>query len=95
MCVVKVNLSCIIRGILFTLTASYFESVDWEEKVEFILFFQIERGKTASEVRNLINFALQTDATTFAFASVSILLLSLAPKKGGEVRLENGPPSGI
>ena len=42
---------------------------------EFNLFFQIDQGKTASAARNLINSGPQTDATTFAFASVSILLL--------------------
>ena len=46
-----------------------------EETVEFNRFFQIDRDKTASAARNLTNFAPQTDATTFAFASVSILLL--------------------
>ena len=38
-------------------------------------FLSIDRGKTAIAARNWINFAPQTDATTFAFASVSILLL--------------------
>ena len=46
-------------------------------KVEFSLFFQIDRGKTASAARNWINSAPQTEATTFAFASVSILLLCM------------------
>ena len=45
------------------LRASCFSSVDLEDNFEFILFFQIDRGKT--------------DATTFAFAPVSILLLEL------------------
>ena len=40
------------------------------------LFFQIDLGKTASAARNWINSApSQTDAKTFAFASLSILLL--------------------
>ena len=43
--------------------------------VELILFFQIDRGKTASAARNWAKSALQTDATNFAFASLSILLL--------------------
>ena len=46
-----------------------------EEKVYFVLFFQIVLGKTASAARNYLNFAPQTDATTFAFAYFSILLL--------------------
>ena len=40
-------------------------------KVEFILFFLIDRGKEF----NKIPHPPQTEATTFAFASVSILLL--------------------
>ena len=32
--------------------ASYFAYYDLEEKVEFILFFQIEQGKAASVARN-------------------------------------------
>ena len=55
---------------LAALAACFFASVDLEEKVEFILFFQIDRGKIA---RNWINSAHKTDTTTFAFASVSIL----------------------
>ena len=35
--------------------ASCFASVDLEENVEFILFFQIDRGKIASAARNWIN----------------------------------------
>ena len=46
-----------------------------DEKVEFILFFQIDWGKTPSAARNWTNFVPQTDATTFAFSSNSILLL--------------------
>ena len=45
---------------------------------EFILFLQIGRGKTDSAARNWIKSAPQTDATTFAFASLSILLLWVA-----------------
>ena len=55
--------------------ASCFASVNLEETVEFILFLQIDRGKTVSAARNWTNFAPQADATTLAFASVSILLL--------------------
>ena len=57
---------------------SYRKLVDLKEKVDCILFFQIDRGKTASAARNLIYVAPQIDATTFAFASVSILLLICA-----------------
>ena len=51
--------------------ASCFASVDLD------LFFQIYLGKTASAAINLTNSAIQTDATTFAFSSNSILLLCL------------------
>ena len=54
---------------------SCFASVDLKEKDEFNLFFKIDRGKIASAARNWINSVPQTDATTFAIASVSILLL--------------------
>ena len=47
----------------------------WNETVECILFFQMDHGKKASAARNWTNFASQTDATIFVFASVSILLL--------------------
>ena len=47
----------------------------FEKTVEFNRFFQNDRNKTASAARNLTNFAPQTDATTFALPSVSILLL--------------------
>ena len=43
--------------------------------VQFILFFISSWCKIASAARNLISFAPQTAATTFAFSSVSILLL--------------------
>ena len=46
-----------------------------KDSAVFNLFFQIDRGKTALAARNWINFAPQTDATTFAFASVSLLIL--------------------
>ena len=39
-------------------------------------FFQTDRGKTASAARNCSKSALQTDKTTFTFASLFILLLS-------------------
>ena len=54
--------------------ASYFASVDLKEYEEFNLFFQIDWGKTASAARSWMNSVPQTDATTFAFASLSILL---------------------
>ena len=38
-------------------------------------FFQLDRGKTASAAKNWTNVVPQTDATTFALPSVSILLL--------------------
>ena len=53
----------------------FFSTVGLEEMVEFILFFHIDWGKTASVARNWTKSAPQTDATTFAFASLSILLL--------------------
>ena len=45
---------------------------------EFNLFFQIDQGKTTSPARNWTNSAPQTDATTFALSSNSILLLCVA-----------------
>ena len=51
--------------------ASCFASDDVEETVEFVLFFQIDRGKTDSAARNWTNFAPQTDATTFTLLSPS------------------------
>ena len=52
--------------------ASCFASVDLDV---FNLFIQITRGKIASAARKCINSSPQTDATTFALASVSIFLL--------------------
>ena len=52
-----------------------FASVDLKEKDEFNFFVQIDRGKTANQELN--TFCPQTEATTFAFASVSILLLCM------------------
>ena len=46
-----------------------------KEKDEFNLVFQIDQGKAASAARNWTNSAPQADAMTFAFASVSPLLL--------------------
>ena len=43
--------------------------------VEFNRFLQIYRGKKYSTAMNWTNSATQTDAKTFAFASLSILLL--------------------
>ena len=55
---------------------SCFASVDFEEKVEFIQFFLIDRDKIASAAkRNWIYSAPQTDEMIFAFASISFLLL--------------------
>ena len=45
------------------------------KKDEFIQFFKIVLGKIASAARNLIDSSPQTEATTFAFSSVFILLL--------------------
>ena len=61
----------------FSCRHSCFDSVDLEETVEFNRFFQIDRGKTAGAVRKntFCPFPPQTDATTFVFASLSILLL--------------------
>ena len=58
-----------------------FAWVALEEKDEFNRFFQIDRDKTASAARNWTNTAPPTDATTFAFASLSILLLWPEPSK--------------
>ena len=59
--------------------ASCFALVYLEENFELIIFFQIDREKTASAVRNYINSPpkKKADATTFVFASLSILLLWL------------------
>ena len=43
----------------------------WEKKDDFILFFKIVLGKTASAAYNWINSSPQTEATTFAFALLS------------------------
>ena len=43
--------------------------------VEFNRFLQIDRGKKYSTAMNWTNSATQTNAKTFAFASLSILLL--------------------
>ena len=50
--------------------ASSFALVSLKEKVEFILFFYKDQGKTASGARNLINSAPQSDTTTFALSSI-------------------------
>ena len=55
--------------------SSCYVSVYLEETVELNSFFQIDRGKTAGAARNWIKSTPQTDATTFALPSVSILLL--------------------
>ena len=57
---------------------SCFVLVYLKEKVEYILFFQIDWGKTASAARNWTNFSPQTDVTTFDSSSNSILLLQVA-----------------
>ena len=48
---------------------------DLKERDEFILFFKIVLGKTATAARNLINYSPQTEATTFAFSYVFNLFL--------------------
>ena len=48
---------------------------DLKEKDKYILFVKIVLGKTASAARKLINSYPQTEATTFTFSSVFILLL--------------------
>ena len=48
---------------------------DLKEKDEFALFFKIVLSKPASAARYWINSSPQTQATTFAFSSVFILLL--------------------
>ena len=57
-------------GVDLSLCLGRFGRIGWIQP-----FFQIDRGKTASVARHWINVAPQTGATTFAFASVSILLL--------------------
>ena len=49
------------------------------EKDRFILFFQIDRGKIAIRGKEMNKFCPQTDATTFAFASVFIPLTCPTP----------------
>ena len=74
----KANFVASVWGAKFLLNpcrASRFASVDLEKKVEFNHFFQINRGKTASAARDGTNSVPQPDATTFAFASLSILLI--------------------
>ena len=61
----------------YFLLKTLYLSLDLEEKVQFILFFQTDGGKTASAARNWRNVVPQTDATTFAFAYVSILLIAM------------------
>ena len=58
---------------------------DSKEKNEFILYFKIVLGKTASAARNGINSAPQTAATTFAFSFVFILLLWLEVREWSRV----------
>ena len=55
--------------------------------VPFILLFKIFLGKTASAARNLIQFFRQTEATTFAFYSVFILLLCRCPSHSNTMSL--------
>ena len=47
----------------------------WKERLNSSYSFKIDRGKTTSAARNWTNTAPQTYSTTFAFASLSILLL--------------------
>ena len=80
-----------------------FAMVYLKEMVKFILFFQIDRGKTASAARNWTNFATQTDATICALSSNYILLLwDRATRKvwrliigGVALDLDNGPWPGF
>ena len=53
----------------------WIQPVYLKETVEFNRFFQLDRDKTASVARYWTHFAPQTDATTIAMPSVSILLL--------------------
>ena len=55
--------------------AGCFALVYLKEKVEFILFFLIDRGKKLARQGIEHVFGPQTDATTFALSSNSILLL--------------------
>ena len=49
----KSRRSCLVgRFCLIPCRASCFALVDLEETVEFILFFQTDRGKTASAAKN-------------------------------------------
>ena len=57
--------ACIWEAEFVPFLACCFAVVYLKEKVEFILFFQIARGKTASAARNSTSFAPQTAATTF------------------------------
>ena len=52
----------------------YTNQDDMKEKDEFILFFKIVLGKTSSAARNWLNSFPQTEATTVAFSSVSLIL---------------------
>ena len=52
--------------------ASVWGGQNLKEKVEFILFFQMDRGKTASAAMNWTNCAPQTEAMTFALSSTVI-----------------------
>ena len=61
--------------IQFLAALGFFFPWSIRKKRLFLSFFQINRGKTASVARNWINVVPQTDTTTFAFASASILLL--------------------
>ena len=56
-----------------------FGRIDWIQPVDSKE--TVDRDKTASAARNWTNIAPQTDATTFALPSVSILLLWLWPSR--------------
>ena len=71
----KAKVVASIWGTEFVQFLACFASVDLEEKDEFNRFFQIDRGKTDSAAKNLTNSVPQIDETTFAFASLTILLL--------------------
>ena len=76
-----------LGGIIYSIPSQFCTTVDdlnfrmhqddLNEKDYFILFFEIVLGKTASSARQLINSFPQTEATTFAFSSVFILLLHM------------------
>ena len=65
--------------VLIPCRASYCASADLEEKYEFNRFFQTDRGKTASAVRNWTKSVPKQTRRPLPFASLSILLLWFIP----------------